>query len=66
MQSEIWIWALAPGETEKWKEQMISCQCKNAEDVEKVKTAAGDAGWHSFRVTKWDGSAPNFAQSVAK
>lgn len=61
---ELWVWGLAKGETEQWKETMLACTCKTQADVEAVKAAASKDGWHSFRVSKWDGSAPNFSGVV--
>jgi hypothetical protein len=64
MKTEILIYALERGETRRYTEHLISTQCQTAADIEKVKTAASAAGFHSFRVTTYDGSAPNFAKAI--
>ena len=64
MKTEILIYALERGETRRYTEHLISTQCQTAADIEKVKTAASAAGFHSFRVTTYDGSAPNFAMAI--
>jgi hypothetical protein len=61
MENTILVYGLAAGETEDYMEALLAESCKNAQDVERVKDAASKDGWHSFRVTTWDGSAPDFA-----
>ena len=65
MAKEILIYALPAGETERYMEDLISSHCRTAADVEKVKAAATVDGWHCFRVTTYDGSAPNFGNVLA-
>jgi hypothetical protein len=62
---EILLYGLRKGETEQYKEDLLATNCRNEEDVEKVKEVAAKDGFHSFRVTTWDGSPPNFAGTVA-
>ena len=61
---EILIYGLEKGETRDYMETLLSTNCKTSQDIEKVKAAASAAGFHSFRVTTYDGSAPNFAKAV--
>lgn len=61
---EIWLWGLPKGETESYKEALLASNCKNEADVEKVKEVAAKDGWHSFRVSTWDGSPPDFTKTV--
>lgn len=61
---ETLIYALAANDRADWQEQIISSQCKNEADVQKVIAAASADGWHSFRVAHYDGSAPNFTATV--
>jgi hypothetical protein len=61
---EILIYALPKGETERWKEDLLSTQCKTPADVEALKKRAAADGWHSFRVTTWDGSPPDFTKVI--
>jgi len=62
--TEILIYAIPKGETERYMEDLISSRCRNMADVQKVKAAASKDGWHSFRVTTYNGEAPNFAGAV--
>ena len=63
---QILIYGLPAGETERYMESLLAESCKTEEDIEKVKAAASKDGWHSFRVTTWDGSPPDFAGTVNK
>jgi hypothetical protein len=64
MKTEILIYGLERGETRDYMESLLATNCKTPADIEKVKAAAAAAGFHSFRVTTYDGSAPNFAKAV--
>lgn len=64
MRAQILVYGLARGETERYTEELLAESCRTAADVEAVKRAASADGFHSFRVTTWDGSAPNFAATV--
>lgn len=64
MRKQILIYGLPQGETRDYMEQLLATACRNFADVERVKAAATAEGWHSIRVTTWDGSAPNFAKAV--
>lgn len=62
---EILVYALAAGETERYMETLLSTQCKNEADIEKIKARAGADGFHSFRVTGFIvGTVPNFAGTL--
>lgn len=64
---EILIYGLAQGVTEDWREDLLACfpaNDKAAANIEKVKEAASAAGFHSFRITGYNGEAPNFAAAV--
>jgi hypothetical protein len=61
---EILIYGLEKGETRDYMETLLATNCKNDSDIAKVKEAASKAGFHSFRVTTYDGSPPNFAKAV--
>ena len=64
--TEILIYALAKGETERYTEELISSHCRTAADVERVKTAASNDGWHSFRVATFTaGEKPDFTKAIA-
>ncbi len=61
---EILIYGLEQGETRDYMESLLATNCKTQSDIEKVKAAASAAGFHSFRVTTYNGEAPNFAKAV--
>jgi hypothetical protein len=64
---EILIYGLARGETRDYMEDILANFASSANDaanIEKVKTAAIAAGFHSFRVATYNGEAPNFAKAV--
>lgn len=62
--TEILVYGIPKGETERYTENLLATKCRNAADIEKVKAAASKDGWHSFRVTTYNGEAPNFAAAV--
>lgn len=64
--TEILVYGLEKGETRDYMETLLATKCKTPSDIEKVKAAASAsaAGFHSFRVTTYDGAAPNFAKAV--
>ena len=64
MKTEILIYGLERGESRDYMETLLATNCRNAADIERVKEAASAAGFHSFRVTTYDGSPPNFAKAV--
>jgi len=61
---EILIYGLEKGETRDYMETLLATKCKTPSDIEKIKAAASAAGFHSFRVTTYDGAAPNFEKAV--
>ena len=65
MKTEILIYGLERGESRDYMETLLASNCRNAADIERVKEAASAAGFHSFRVTTYDGAPPNFAAAVA-
>jgi len=64
MPEQILVYGLAAGETERYMEQLLATACKTDADVERVKVIAAKDGWHSFRVTTWDGLAPDFLRVI--
>ena len=60
------VYGLPAGETERYMEALLASSCKTQNDVERVKAAASRDGFHSFRVTTSDGSAPDFAGTIAR
>jgi hypothetical protein len=61
---ETLIYGLAPNETRDYMESLLSTNCKNENDVQKVILAAKAAGYHSFRIASYNGEAPNFANTL--
>ena len=60
MKKLILVYGLAKGETESYTEVLLAETCKTEAEIEAVKNAASKDGFHSFRVSSWDGSVPNF------
>jgi hypothetical protein len=68
MKTEILIYGLERGESRDYMETLLANFPKtNAAElnVERVKEAASAAGYHSFRVTTYNGEPPNFVAAVA-
>lgn len=63
---EILIYALEAEDTEQWQEQLISSQCKTESDIRRVIAVAKADGWHSFRISHYNGEAPDFVSTIAK
>jgi hypothetical protein len=64
---EILIYGLERGETRDYMETLLANfkdSANTASNIERVKTAATAAGFHSFRVATYNGAAPNFAKAV--
>lgn len=64
---EILIYGLAKNESRDYMEELLACfkdSPNTASNLEKVKAAASAHGFHSFRVTGYNGEAPNFAKAV--
>ena len=64
MKRETLIYALPPGETRDYMEELISTQCNTGDDIARVKAAAGAAGYHSFRIAYFNGEKPNFLAAL--
>jgi hypothetical protein len=45
-------------------ETLLLSGAKTLAEIERVKALATDAGFHSFRVSSYNGEAPNFAKAV--
>jgi len=62
---ELVVWALPKGSTDPIDAHVLSSTCRTAEDVERVKAAAGADGWHSFVVQTLDlETPPDFVKAV--
>ncbi len=64
---EILIYGLERGENRDYMETLLANfkdGANTASNIDKVKAAATAAGFHSFRVTTYNGAAPNFAKAV--
>lgn len=58
------LWALPKGETDRLHERPLTSMSITQAQVDRVKTAASADGWHGFRTTVDDGSAPDFGAAV--
>jgi hypothetical protein len=64
---EILIYGLPKGETRGYMEDILANfkhGVNTQTNIDNVKAAASAQGWHSFRVTTYNGEAPNFAKAV--
>jgi hypothetical protein len=64
---EILIYGLAKNETRDYMEELLACFEDNSltiTNIERVKLAAIEHGFHSFRVATYNGEKPNFAETV--
>ena len=67
MDQELVVWALRPNETRTWAEVILSENCKNQLDVDRIISAASQDGFHSFRVQIVDLSTPpDFIGTITK
>ena len=67
MKREILIYGLKQGETRDYMEDLLACfpaTGDTLQNIEKVKAVASAHGFHSFRVTTYNGEAPNFVKAV--
>lgn len=63
MQTEYIIYGLAKGETRNYMETLLLATTDPAH-IEKVKELASVDGWHSFRVSTFNGEAPDFIKTL--
>jgi len=61
---EILIYGIAKDQTERYMEDLLSTNCKTEQDIQKVLKVAKEHGFHSFRVTTYNGEAPNFIKAL--
>lgn len=61
---EILIYGIAKDQTERYMEELLSTNCKTEQDIQKVIKVATEHGFHSFRVTTYNGEAPNFIKAL--
>lgn len=64
MQTEILIYGLAKDSTERYQEDLLSTNCKTEQDIQNVLKVAKEHGFHSFRITSYNGEAPNFIKAL--
>jgi hypothetical protein len=67
MKQEILIYGVPQNETRDYMESLLACfKCgaNDALNIERVKTAASEAGYHSFRLAYYNGEKPNFEKAI--
>jgi hypothetical protein len=67
MAKEILIYGLAKESTQDWQEDLLACfpdTVNTQSNIAKVIEAASAQGFHSFRVTNYNGEMPNFAKAL--
>lgn len=62
--TEILIYGLAANDSESYKEQLLSTQCKTRADINAIINKATQAGFHSFRIANFNWEKPNFVKSI--
>ena len=63
--TEILVYGLRKGATERYQEELLASSCRTLAHVELVKAAASAAGFHSFRIATFTpGELPNFAATI--
>jgi len=63
---ETLIYGLEKNETQRYMETLLSTNTKTQADIEKVLKVATEHGFHSFRITSYNGEAPNFISTINK
>jgi hypothetical protein len=64
---EILIYGVPRGESCNHMESLLACFKSGANDalnIERVKAAASEEGYHSFRIAFYNGEKPNFEKAV--
>lgn len=64
---EILIYGLAKNETRDYMEQLLACfedSSKTDTNIDKVIEAARAHGFHSFRITTYNGEFPDFTKTL--
>lgn len=61
---ELLLYGLEQGETRDYMETLLLSGARTMAEIEKVKELATNAGFHSFRVSSYNGEKPNFAKAV--
>jgi hypothetical protein len=64
---EILIYGVPRGESCNYMEALLACFKSGANDalnIERVKAAASEEGYHSFRIAFYNGEKPNFEKAV--
>lgn len=59
------LYGLAKGETERYTEWLLATGLQTPAQIDKIKEIASNDGFHSFRVAKFDGGAPDFTKTLA-
>ena len=60
------VYGLEQGESRDYMESLLASNCRNLNDVDKVKLVASAAGFHSFRVATFNWEKPNFTNTLNK
>lgn len=66
MKTELLLYGLRKGDTERWMEELLATGLPNREAVDKVIALAAADGFHSFRIATYDGSPPDFTKVIRK
>jgi hypothetical protein len=61
---ELLLYGLEQGETRDYMETLLLSGAKTMAEIKKVQDLAAQQGFHSFRVSTYNGEKPNFAKAV--
>ena len=64
MSKEILIYGLSKDNTERYQEVLLSTLCKTEQDIKHLIDYASKNGYHSFRITSYNGEAPDFIKAL--
>ena len=62
---ETLIYGIPAGETERYTEALLCTKASTKENIQKVLTMAKAAGYHSFRITTYNGEKPDFIKALS-
>lgn len=61
---EFLLYGLEQGETRDYMETLLLSGAKSMAEIERVIKLSTDCGFHSFRISSYNGEKPNFAKAV--
>lgn len=62
--TEYLLYGLAKDATERWQEDLLATGLADPAAAERIKEIAKADGFHSFRIARFDGQAPDFTKTL--